>query len=205
MMNIRYFRLSALGISAILAAAGSFSLAQAPENYQLVGANAMLVKNLDSKNASQGQAITAKLTSSVKDAGTTELPKGTILLGKVDQVQMSNNKGPAKLSIVFDKARLADGKEIPIKATLLSAYPGYTDSYTDTDSAINVLPNSIPSDQKIDQEPGTLSGVAMHSAVQSNTSGVFSSTDRNINLKSGTLFQVGIAPLTASATGQAGS
>jgi hypothetical protein len=191
-MKIRFFQLSSLAIAAALFAACGYASAQAsPGDLQLLGANATLVQDISSKDASQGEAVSAKLTSTVK--GATELPKGTVLLGKVDQVQMSNHKGPAQLSIVFDQARLTDGKEIPIKATLIGAYPENTDSYTDTGFVTNVLPNSIPSDQKIDQEPGALSGVTMHSAVQSNTSGVFTSTDRNIVLRRGTQLQFAIA------------
>jgi hypothetical protein len=195
-MKIRFFQSSSLAIAAALLAASGYASAQAsPGDLQLVGANATLVQDISSKNASQGEAVTAKLTSTVK--GATELPKGTVLLGKVDQVQTSTSGGPATLSIVFDQAQLRDGHQIPVKATLLGAFPstaGNYGGYDDGSSAEEVLPGSIAPDQKIDQEPGVLGGhVAMHSAVQSNTSGVFTSTDRNIDLKRGTQLQLAIA------------
>ena len=66
----------------------------------------------------------AKLTSSVKTEGHTELPKGTILLGKVARCKTPNSSGKqSKISIVFNEARLSNGREVPIKATLLGAYP----------------------------------------------------------------------------------
>lgn len=202
-MNIRFFRSTSLGIAAMAVAVCGYAATQSsPENIQLISANASLVGSLDSKNAMQGQVVTAKLNSNVKAADTTEFPKGTVLLGKVEQVQMSTDKGPAKLSIVFDQARLSNGHTVPIKATLLAAYPADAgddyDDPADDGSPVGIQPHFIPADQQIDQEPGALSHVEMHSAVKSDTSGVFTSKDRNINLKIGTEFQIGIAPENSS-------
>ena len=137
-----------------------------------------------------------------------ELPKGTMLMGKVEQVQMSSNNGPARMSIVFDQARLSNGQSVPVKATLLAAYPADTgDSFAVTGitgTAMAGQPPFIPDDQQIDQVAGSLSHVSMHSAVQSNASGVFMSTDRNINLGGGTQLQIAIAPETSSSKGMAG-
>jgi len=198
------FQLLRLSSAAMFVAMCGYAVAQdAPQNLQLVGANARLVQTVDTKNASQGQAITAKITSNV-NVGGTEFPKGTLLVGKVEQVRPSTNDGPAYLSIVFDQAKLADGKTIPVKATLLGAYPSQDGNYyTDTGSEgalVAGLPTSIPADQKVDQEPGALGNVEMRSAVQSDASAVFTSTKRNINLKNGTELQVAIGPEGAAAT-----
>jgi hypothetical protein len=192
-----------------VAATCGYAAAQtAPENLQLVGADALLTRTVDSKTAAQGQQVTAKLTSNVKGAGMVELPKGTMLIGKVEQVQTSTNKGPSRLSIVFDQAQLGNGQAIPIKATLLGAYPADTGEYyveTGTDGSLLAgLPHKISPAEQIDQEPGTLSHVAMHSSVQSDASAVFTSTDRNVNLKGGTRLQMAIAPVGAT-TRQSGS
>lgn len=207
-MRFRLFTPSSVGLSAMLVAMCGYAAAQtAPQNIELVGVNANLVQNLDSKNAAQGQKISAELTSSVKNAGSTELPKGTILLGQVEKVQPSSNSGPAQLSIVFDQARLRNGQTIPVKATLLGAYPVDAGSYYEDGGADGsleeVLPTHIASDQKIDQEPGTLSHVALHSAVQSSDSGVFTSKDRNIDLRKGTRLQIAIAAEPANGTAAA--
>lgn len=193
----------------MVAAVGAYAGAQdATPNMQLVGANARLVNTVDTRKVSPGQSITAKLTSDVKEAGTTELPKGTLLVGRVDQVQASTNGSQATLSVVFDQAKLSDGRTVPVKATLLGAYPADAgDYFAETGNGgtlIGGLPASVPADQKIDQEPGMLGNVEMKSAVQSNASGVFTSKDHNIDLKSGTQLQVAIAPGAPAAT-QAGS
>lgn len=168
---------------------------QSTRNLQLVSANAQLMKSVNSKDASQGQMVKAKLTSSVKAANGMKLDKGTMLIGKVEQVQKSNNDGPGKLSLVFDQAKLKDGKTVPVKATLLGAYP--TANWVDPSASGSLMPlqpHNIPSDQQIDQQPGTLRHVAMHSSVQSNASGVFTNKDGNVDLRRGTRLQVAIAP-----------
>ncbi|MGC2164046.1 MAG: hypothetical protein WA634_19255 [Silvibacterium sp.] len=207
-MKINPLRSSISGFAAVLLAVPvlavpSYAATQtAPQGLQLVSASAQLTHRVDSKNAMQGQVVTAKLTSNVKSADAMELPKGTLLIGKVEHVQMSTQNGPARISLVFTKARLENGHMIPIKATLLGAYPsdaGDSYSYTGVGGPmIGVQPHFIPYNQKVDQEPGTLNHVAMHSAVQSNASGVFTSKDRNIDLKQGTQLQIAIAPRTSS-------
>src|SRR6202042_1037477 len=48
------------------------------------------------------------------------LPKNTVLEGHVDQVQASDHKSDSMMVITFDKAKLKDGQELPIKATILA-------------------------------------------------------------------------------------
>lgn len=179
-------------------AAGSNSV----DHIELVSVNAKLTTRLNTKKARLGERITAKLTSSVKAADSMDLPKGTLLLGKVEQVRMSSDNSPSKLSILFNQARLQDGRTIPIKATVLGAYPGASwDSFNYTGTGgphVGVQSHYIPYNQKVDQEPGTLSHVAMHSAVQSQVSAVFTSRRHNIDLHRGTELQFAIAPATTA-------
>lgn len=196
-MGIRILQSSSLAIAAASFAFSGYASAQASPNSQVATASATLVQNIDSKNASQGEAVTARLTSNLK--GATELPKGTVLVGTVAQVQPSTNGSQASLSIVFDQAQLRDGHKIPIKATIIGAFP---EESSDFGPSPDLVPDTIAPDQQVDQEPGPLSHVSLHSAVQSNTSGVFSSTDRNINLKKGTQLQFAISEQGSTATGE---
>lgn len=212
-MKLRFFTSSFAGL-AMLAAMGGYAAAQTTsqavpattqntQNMQLVSANAQLVKTLNSKSASQGQTVTAKLTSNVKAADGTKLDKGTVLIGKVEQVQKSGGSGPATLSLVFDQARLKNGQTVPVKTTLLGAYPANAgDEWVDSGASgtlMPVQPHTIPDTQKVDQEPGMLRHVALRSAVQSDVSGVFTNQNGNINLKRGTRLQIAIAPQTTAA------
>ena len=215
-MEIRPVRLTLLrkSVSAVATAVLALPLLAAPSyaasgtaanHFHLVSANARLITGLDSKDARQGERVTAKLTGSVKAADSMDLPKGTVLIGRVAHVQDSTKKGPAKLSLVFDQALLHNGHTIRIKATLLGAYPGpSSDSYFDMGvggSYVGTEPHNIPYDQRVEQEPGTLSHVAMRSAVQSRVSGIFTSKNRNINLQRGTELQFAIAPATGKRVG----
>lgn len=201
-MKTRFFK---LGIPAAVLALCGVAMAQSQSKVQLVSANAQLTQNVDSKNVTEGQTVTAKLTSDVKDAGAVELPKGSTLIGKVTHVQKSN--GSVELSIVFDQAKLRDGKTVAIKATLLSAAPAGDGNYFvqtgDNGSLLPDQPHLIPADQKVDQTPGLLKGVAMHSDVESDTSGVFTSNGRDINLTRGTQLQLAIGQEGSQAQGVA--
>ena len=217
-MKTRFIRPTFLGVSAMLIATCGYAGAQVQpqasqnaeqssqsvqaENVQLVSADAQLVHKIDTKTATQGQTVKAKLTSNVKTAEGMKLDKGTMLIGEVEQVQRSNGNGPSRLSLVFDQARLKNGQTIPVKATLLGAYPSNLgDYYAETGTNGNLMvgqPHPISPQEKIDQMPGTLSHVGMQSAVQSNVSATFISKDRDIDLRKGTQLQVAIAPLTAS-------
>jgi hypothetical protein len=166
--------------------------------------NATLDHTLSSQSAMEGQAVEARLNSSVEAANGIDLPKGTELMGKVDHVQASRDGGPARISVVFNTAELKNGKQIPIKATLLAAAPpnnaGYGYSNMDT-QPLGPAPKSVSSREKVVQEPGTLSHIAMHSSAQSNTSGTFIKKNGNFKLTAGTYLQLGIAPAMGSSNG----
>jgi hypothetical protein len=101
------------------------SPAQPQRTIQLVPALASLDHTLDAKKAKQGDVVTAKLQ---KDVSIPEqpLPKNTLLEGHVDQVQASDHKSDSTVVVTFDKAKLKNGTEVPIKATVLEiAQPAY--------------------------------------------------------------------------------
>lgn len=101
-------------------AAGANGTAQAQHTIQLVQAQATLAITLDTKKAKQGEPVTAKLEENVPIPGEQALPKNTVLEGHVDQVQPSEHKSDSMVVVTFDKAKLKDGQELPIKATILA-------------------------------------------------------------------------------------
>ena len=141
--------------------------------------NAKLDRTLESKSAAVGQTVTARLDGTVTLGGT-KLTRGTELIGKVAEVKSGN---PVSVTLLFTSAKLKDGKEIPVKATLLAASP---DS-----GAVGVslgaaeLAGHVDADGAFDQQPGALSHVAMTSAVRDHNSGTFSSTSGNFKAGSG--------------------
>lgn len=197
-MSLRSFSLGLATASLMVAGAAS---AQSMQSVQLMGVNARLDHSLDSQTAKPGQAVEAKLDGSVKTPGGVDLAKGTELWGKVDAVQASRDGSPSSVSLVFTTAQLKDGQKIPVKVTLLGAYPaneGIDATYgTET---MGPAPKQVSSKEQIDQEPGLLGKVAMTSAVPAQNSGTFTQKKGNVRLLAGTYFQVGIAPTAHGST-----
>jgi hypothetical protein len=163
-------------------------------SWNLVGVNAQLQQQLDAKTAHRGEVVRARLNGAVKTANGMRLDRGTELWGKVDQVQASSNGGPSMLSIVFTKARMKDGKTIPVKVTVIGAYPASeAQMAVDGDETMPPAPEHINNKERIDQEAGTIGHVSMHSAVQSRDSATFRDAQGNLKLANGTFLQLGIA------------
>lgn len=177
----------------------SFLSAGAASAQSLSGVNATLEHNLDTRRAAAGQTVTARLDGSVKTAEGVTLPRGTELVGKIDEVKNSKDGGPASVSLVFSTARLKDGKEIPVKVTVVAAYPATAgNDASDDDPTMPPVPNEIKGDTSIDQAPGALSRVALTSAVRNSDSATFSRTNGDFRLEAGTYLQLGIAPANAA-------
>lgn len=94
--------------------------AQPQPTIQMVQAEALLDHSLDAKKAKQGDAVTAKLAQNVQVSDQQALPKNTVLEGHVDQVQPSEHKSDSMMVVTFDKAKLKDGQELPIKVTIIA-------------------------------------------------------------------------------------
>jgi hypothetical protein len=81
--------------------------------------NATLVHPVDAKKNKPGDPVTARTTQSSQSPDGTALPKGTELVGHVTQAQArSKSQSESALGIVFDKAILKNGQEVPMNATI---------------------------------------------------------------------------------------
>ncbi len=179
---------------------------QPAEHWGLVGATVQLDHALSTRSARQGQIVEAKLNGSVRAAEGVDLPRGTELVGRVDRVQASQNRGPSMLSLVFTKAELKDGRTVPVKVTVVGAYPSNEAALAvDGDQTMGSAPRHVSSQERVDQESGLLSHVSMHSAVQNHASARFEKKDGDFTLKAGTFLQIGIAPRQGSAMMNAGA
>jgi hypothetical protein len=89
-----------------------------PNNAAIAGGsafNAELNHSLDSKKCKPGDSVTAHNTEAVKSDGKTVIPKGSKLVGHVTQAQSrANGESDSSLGIVFDKAILRNGQEVPL-------------------------------------------------------------------------------------------
>ncbi len=100
--------------------------------------NAALSSPIDSKKCKPGDTVNAHTTEAVKSEGKTVIPKGAKLVGHVTQAS-ARAKGEAEsaLGIVFDKAILKNGQEIPLSAgiqALAAAQSSASAAGTDIDA-----------------------------------------------------------------------
>lgn len=195
-------------------------VAQEPANtgggtLQMAAARVWLNKSLDAKKAKQGDAVTVKLLDDVKIPNSIELPKNTILLGHIDMVQPSLNKGDSAIQVTFDKAQMKDGQQLPIKVTIMQIYPPpgngipgggslppdqLAPSQTGAAAARNpgsaAPPPGSPTTQG-GQTSEDVNGVVLKSDVHESASGTFTSKGRNVYLGSGTEMQMAVLVIPA--------
>ncbi len=87
--------------------------------------NAALNAPIDSRKAKPGDPVTAHTTEPAKSDGKTVLPRGTKLLGHVTQASArSNGESDSSLGVVFDKAILKNGQEVPLNAAIQAIASG---------------------------------------------------------------------------------
>lgn len=100
--------------------------------------NAELNSALDSRKAKAGDSVTARTTEAVKSDGKTVIPRGTKVVGHVTQASArAKGESESALGVVFDKAVLKNGHEIPLNAgiqALASAQSSASAAGADTES-----------------------------------------------------------------------
>jgi len=123
----------------------SASTAASAQNGQASGSvasgtafNAALSSPVDSKKCKPGDAVNAHTTEAVKSEGKTVIPKGSKLVGHVTQASArAKGESESALGIVFDKAILKNGQEIPLTAgiqALAAAQSGVSAAGSDMDT-----------------------------------------------------------------------
>jgi hypothetical protein len=81
--------------------------------------NAALSQPVDVKKNKPGDPVTAKTTEATKSDGKVVIPKGSKLVGHVTECkQRGKEEKESALGMVFDKAILKNGQEIPLNVTI---------------------------------------------------------------------------------------
>jgi hypothetical protein len=100
--------------------------------------NAALSSPIDSKKCKPGDPVNAHNTEAVKSEGKTVIPKGAKLLGHVTQASArAKGESESSLGMVFDKAILKNGHEIPLNAgiqAIASTQSGVSAAGSDMDT-----------------------------------------------------------------------
>jgi len=100
--------------------------------------NAALSSPIDSKKCKPGDAVNAHTTEAVKSEGRTVIPKGAKVVGHVTQASArAKGESESALGIVFDKAILKNGEEIPLSVgiqAIAAAQSGASAAGSDMDA-----------------------------------------------------------------------
>jgi hypothetical protein len=81
--------------------------------------NATLSQPVDARKNKPGDPVTAKTTEATKSDGKVVIPKGSKLVGHVTECEQRNKEEKeSALGIVFDKAILRNGEEIPLNLSI---------------------------------------------------------------------------------------
>jgi hypothetical protein len=157
---------------------------------QMVSAQAHLVRTLDAQKASPGQQFEAIMDQTVHLKDGTELPHGTVLIGKVATDQMPNG-GSSRLALLFTEAKLKSGKTVPVRVMIAGvAGPSDDTSYLTGAAA---PPTWNHGTLQVD-EINALNDVDLHSRIVGANSGVFVTTKKDdVKLQAGSQFSLAIA------------
>jgi hypothetical protein len=81
--------------------------------------NAALSQPVDARKNKAGDQVTAKTTEATKSEGKIVIPKGSKLVGHVTECkQRSKDEKESALGILFDKAVLRNGEEVPLNVSI---------------------------------------------------------------------------------------
>ena len=81
--------------------------------------NASLSQPVDARKNKPGDQVTAKTTEATKSEGKVTIPRGAKIIGHVTECkQRSKEEKESALGIVFDRAVLKNGEEIPLNVTI---------------------------------------------------------------------------------------
>jgi hypothetical protein len=84
--------------------------------------NAALSSPIDSKKCKPGDPVGARTTEAAKSDGKTVIPKGSKLVGHVTQASArAKGESESSLGIVFDRAILKNGQEVPLNNVTIQA------------------------------------------------------------------------------------
>lgn len=165
------------------------------EATQMVPAQVALQKSLDAKKVKPGEQFQSSLTGKVHLKNGVELPSGTKLIGTVvtDNLQAGNST----LALRFTQAETKDGKTIPIKAMIVGVNPPQEGPPVDTTTQ---PANTWNYNARQVDDVGVMSGIDLHSRINSDNSGMFVTTKKSdVKFAARSQFALAIAPAETGA------
>jgi hypothetical protein len=171
--------------------------------------NSVLSDTVDSRKYKPGDPVKAKTSEDVKAGGVVVIPRGAKLVGHVTEAQPAAKAGDqARLGLVFERADLKDGRQIPLHTTFyaLAAPEGSSSdrsssldggfgggfgggsaavgnmvsaaSTTPSDEANALGPHRTP--QELKPSPGAIGGLNSSGTLYASSRGVFGLEDLSL-------------------------
>jgi len=184
-----------------------YSQVEKPEVIQMTTVVANVDKTIDAKKAKAGDAFSAKtITGTTLNDGTI-VPAGSVLEGHVDSVTPSQHHSDSTLVLTIDKLHLKDGKDIPVKATIVNvatfetAFGGGTgqpqDRPFDTSTKDSARMNGVSDTQSTPTGPHAVPGLTLTSSITDPNSGTLTQKRDNVHLSNEIQIQVSMAVVPA--------
>jgi len=124
-------------LAAVLITGFAQPSAQSQESHPLPdGATipAMLDKWVDARKNKVGDEVIAQTTEPVRKDGQVIIPKGSKIIGHVTEAKARTDEDPTSaLGIVFDRALLKKGGELPLKLTIQAVAPDHPSANSPTE------------------------------------------------------------------------
>jgi hypothetical protein len=214
--SIRSLSIAATALALLSPAFAHAQIAQAQESSntpdaarieaaQMVPAKAVLTTTLDTAKMQPGYQFQATLAKTIQLKNGPELPSGTVLIGTVVADEQAGTR--SSMALRFTLAKVKNGGEVPIKATIAQVFPPHIDygvSHT-PDAADNPGNAWDPNTLVIDQIDA-VSGGDLHSRIAGADSGVFVSTTKPVmKLPAQSEMVLAIAAQGSSQQAQAGA
>jgi hypothetical protein len=169
---------------------------------QMTNVFANVEKTVDSKKAKAGDPFTAKTTSGTTLNDGTNVPIGSVLEGHVDAATPSDHKSDGSLVVTIDKVQIKDGKEIAVKAVILSVASFEAQMGADNGPAKDRAFDTSPRDsarvngsdpQSSSSGPHPVKGLTVAGTVKDPNSGTFTQAKGNVHLSNENRLEVTMA------------
>lgn len=162
-------------------------------SFKPVPAKALLTDYLSSNWTKAGDPVKARLVGNVQLTDGTVLSRGTVLLGRVDQVESSAHGSNGTITLTLDHAKLKNGTVLPIKATIVKV----AEAFDPADPIFSVeldARNGLPSNSnKVVVTPLNKGSVGLNSSQSEPLSGTVVRNGENLVLTDGTQLLLAIA------------
>lgn len=192
----------ATGILVFGPPSSSHAQVRVPVQVQMTTVVANVEKTIDAKKAKPGQAFAAKTVVGTTLNDGTVVPVGSVLEGHVDSATKSEHHSDSTLVLTIDKLKLKDGKEIPVKATILQVSTfekefgnGNGQPHTgpfENSKRDSAMMNSSLAGQGGSSGPHPVPGLSVTSSVNDPNSGTLTQKRDNVHLSNENQMQISV-------------